>query len=319
MRIAGRGLVVICCWLWWLGAAQAESMQLADHPLVNKIWDMQQQVYLDDKVLLHRIKQADIVLIGETHDNRLHHQRQQQLLQHLLDAGHRPALVMEQIDMTQQTRIDALQADDADKAEQLSALVNFGNRQDYRGLLESALEYALPVVAANISRQALRPVIRNGLVEYDTQRIQQLGLEAVWNDSRQRYLYDHMKGVHCGMLRDELRVTLSQAQRLRDAVMVDNTLPYLQQGVVVITGRDHARNDIGMPLYFALKAADKRRLAIGLVEVSAGKDDPAFYQSMSATEQAPYDVIWFTPRMPREDPCAGFDKHQMATKPAKGE
>jgi hypothetical protein len=44
------------------------------------------------------------------------------------------------------------------------------------------------------------------------------------------------------------------------------------------------------------------------MEVSPQRTDPKEYAAQSATGEAPYDVIWFTPRVARTDPCAELNK-----------
>jgi hypothetical protein len=44
------------------------------------------------------------------------------------------------------------------------------------------------------------------------------------------------------------------------------------------------------------------------MEVSPGRTDAKSYAAQSATGDAPYDVIWFTPRVKRSDPCAELNK-----------
>ena len=84
----------------------------------------------------------------------------------------------------------------------------------------------------------------------------------------------------------------------------------------LIVGSSHARRDIGLPLYFAARAPEARIVSIGFVEVSQARTDPRVYSNDSATGEAHYDVIWFTPRVERADPCADFGKSGAAEPPA---
>jgi uncharacterized iron-regulated protein len=109
-----------------------------------------------------------------------------------------------------------------------------------------------------------------------------------------------------------LRAGLTRSQRLRDALMVDSAMSSIRRGVVAIVGSSHARRDIGLPLYFAARAPAARILSVGFVEVTPGAADPNIYNRDSATGEAPYDVIWFTTRVERGDPCADLDKPKAA-------
>ncbi|MCR4303010.1 MAG: ChaN family lipoprotein [Gallionella sp.] len=294
--------------------AQAGNMLFADHPLVGKIWDMNSRSYLDEAALLAMISTSDVLLLGETHDNPFHHEYQQKLLKARIASGARsglaPALMMEQLNADDQPALDrALTGRDRNEAlNSVNALVKFSNAQDYQPLLAIAVNNGLPVIAANVSSQILQPVIRRGYAAYDPGELKRLMVEEVWNDKRQNYLATHMGGAHCGRLRDEWRMGLSRSQRLRDALMADSAVAVIERGVVAIVGSIHARRDIGLPLYFAARDPKARIIAVAFVEVSPGVTDPRAYLADSATGEAPFDVVWFTPRAARADPCADFSQ-----------
>lgn len=296
------------------GMAHAGNMLLADHPLVGKIWDMNSRSYIDEAELLGRIKAANVLLLGETHDNRQHHDNQEKLLKALVESGARPALMMEQFDAESQPALDqALAGDNRDDVlNDVISLVKFADWQPYRSLLAFAVDNKLPVIAANISSQHLQPVIWFGYSAYDADKLKRLAVEEVWSENRQNYLVNHMGGAHCGELRDELRAGLSRSQRLRDALMADSAVSSIGRGVVAIVGRDHARRDVGLPLYFAARDPSARVFSIGFVEVSPKVIDPNAYEAGSATGEAPFDVIWFSPRVERANPCANFGKPKGA-------
>ncbi len=299
-------LVLLSC----ASLAQAGNMLFTDHPLVGKIWDMNSRSYIDEATLFARISTADVLLLGETHDNPQHHENQQKLLKARIESGARPALVMEQLNAENQPELDqALAGSNRDDVlNSVTGLIKFADWKPYRPLLDIAIANKLPVIAANVSSKHLQPVIWHGYSAYDADELKRLAVEEVWSESRQNYLATHMGGAHCGELRDELRVGLTRSQRLRDALMADSAVSSIGRGVIAIVGRDHARRDTGLPLYFAARAPLAHIFSIGFVEVSAEKTDPKAYEAKSATGDTPFDVIWFTPRAKRADPCANFGK-----------
>lgn len=297
-------------WLSFTGLAHAGNMLLADHPLVGKIWDMNSRSYMDEAALLARINTASVILLGETHDNTRHHDLQQKLLKARIESGARPALMMEQLDAESQPALDqALAGSNRDEVlNSVNGLIRFSDWQFYSPLLATAVDNGLPIIAANISRQYLQPAIWRGYAAYDADELKRLAVDTVWSENRQNYLVTHMGGAHCGQLRDELRVGLARSQRLRDALMADSAISSIGRGVVAIVGREHARRDIGLPIYFAARDPSVRIFSIGFVEVSSESVDPDGYEAESATGEAPFDVIWFTPRAERANPCANFVK-----------
>lgn len=301
--------------------AHAVKMLYTDHPLVGKIWDMNSRDFIDGATLLARIGKANVLLLGETHDNPQHHELQQKLLKARIASGARPALMMEQLDDDTQPALDrALAGSDRDEVlNSVTKMIKFADWKFYRPFLAIAVDNKLPVIAANISSLRLQPVIWKGFAAYDADDLKRLAVRQVWSESRENYLVNNMGGAHCGKLRDELRAGLTRSQRLRDALMVDSAMSSLGRGVVGIVGSGHARRDIGMPIYFAARAPQARIFSVGFVEVSPQRTDPRTYAALSATGDAPYDVIWFTPRVKRSDPCAELNKQLKDAQLSNGE
>ena len=104
-----------------------------------------------------------VVLLGEVHDNAAQHRLRLRAFESWLATGVRPALVMEQFDREQQSVIDGLRAQapapDADKL--IAAAGGTGWQWEfYRPFVALALQYGLPIVAANVSRDGGRKVMR---------------------------------------------------------------------------------------------------------------------------------------------------------------
>lgn len=286
------------------------ALRYHDHALVNRQWDVQQQRFVDRDEVLARVLAADVVLLGETHDNPVHHRLQGEILATLLAAGRRPTLVMEQFDTEQQGALDA-----ATDAAAVSALMARGwDSGQYRPLIESARQAGLPLVAGNVSRADTRPVIREGWQAIDPPRRERLQLDPVWDGRRETYMRQVITASHCGKIDDTLRDGLVRAQRLRDAVLADVALaprPAAADGsTVFIVGRGHARSDVGVPRYLRARSTSLTVLSVGFTEVSPDKTAPADYliEDGIAAPGAPHDLLWFTPRQTRPDPCKDFGK-----------
>jgi uncharacterized iron-regulated protein len=311
------GLIRILSVLLWLACstAQAETevqrLLFGDHPLVGKLWDVKRQRYLNEAELLTIARDANAVLLGEVHDNRAHHEFQQHLLQELIASGARPSLLMEPFDLGSQDKLDAALAEtNRDEAlKHAAGLIKFGDWKMYVPLLNLAVDNKLPVVAANIPNAQLQPVIRQGFNAYAPEDIQRVAVEPVWSQAREDYLSQHIEGSHCGQISPQWRSGLVRGQRLRDALMVDAAMASFGRGIVAIVGRDHARRDIGMPLYLAARNPAARIVSVGLMEVVPGRDQPQAYATDTATGEATFDVLWFSSRLDRSgkfDPCAGL-------------
>ena len=184
----------------------------------------------------------------------------------------------------------------------------------YSSIIAAARGSHLALLAGNVSRTATRPVIREGWSAVDAARRDNLRPDAVWDTAREDHMRKVITASHCGQIDDTLRDGLVRAQRLRDAVLADVALSRRSASpdgsIVFIVGRGHARSDIGVPRYLLARADTLKVLSIGFTEVDADKTAPAEYlgEDGLAPPGAPHDLLWFTPRQTRPDPCADFGK-----------
>lgn len=280
------------------------SLRDRDHPLAGKIWDPVGAVHVDHTELHRRLAAARVVFLGETHDNPEHHAVQGDILRHLANATEKPVLLMEQFDRDQQPEIDAALASGRDPAD----LLRGWDAGHYRPLLDRARAAGLGLRAANLPRASLRPVVREGFASLPPGEAERLALDAAWDDARQRYLSEVIEVSHCGKISPTLREGLVRAQRLRDATLADTVLEASGRTVVFVLGRGHARRDVGVPRYLDIRQPGTPMLSIGLVEVVPGKTDPAAYERDHVGGRAAFDLLVFTARAERPDPCLAFGK-----------
>lgn len=290
-----------------LGSACAlipgKTLRDTDHPLAGRIWDSAAARFIDEDSLLGRAAQAEVLLLGETHDNPEHHRLQRRMLS-ITKSGAPPALLMEQFDIDQQTAIDLAVKNGSEPG----ALLRGWDHSQYRELIVAGQAAGMPLRAANLPRASLRPVVREGYASLAVTDIERLGLHAAWDEAREMFMARVIEASHCGKAPPQLRDGLVRAQRLRDATLADSALGSIERGVVFILGRGHARRDVGVPRYIDIRRPGTRMLSIGLVEVSAGKTDPRLYEAERAGATAPHDILWFTPGIERPDPCLNFGK-----------
>jgi uncharacterized iron-regulated protein len=276
----------------------------------GKFWDSSAQRHVTADALIRQALASDIVLLGETHDNPDHHALQLQILRAVADAGNPAALAMEQYDLEQQRDIDAIlraQKTDADKLDALRKAMGPGwSWQEYRALLAFALERRIPIVAANISRDALRQASRTGTPAPGEKKTGGVVLTENWSAAQQAQLEREIETGHCGMLPAPAVVAMSRAQRIRDAVMADRLLGAGTGRVIGILGRGHVRKDLGVPHYLQVRAPARRVLSVGLLETASNASKTVPEAAGGALDEL-YDYVAYTPARKREtDPCAAF-------------
>ncbi len=236
--------------------------------------------------LTSALRSRPLVLLGEVHDNAAQHALRAQALRALLDGGARPALLMEQFDRERQADIDRALARPGATPDDLAMLAAPGwSWPLYRPYVELAIAYRLPVVAANVSRDDARRVMKDGLAA--------LGFEPRVPGDIDAVQAGAIVDSHCGMLDAAQAGRMVVAQVARDQFMARAIEANAGRGVVLIAGNGHVRRDVGVPRWLS-PAARERSVSIGLLEPG----DP---------NAAAFDVALTTPAPPaRPDPCAGM-------------
>lgn len=286
------------------------------HPLAGKVWDVAARQFVDPTRVMERAADARYVLLGEIHDNAEHHRIQTRILDALVMRGRRPALVMEQYDIDQQDKLNGLTFNrEASHADKLAGLrQHMRTTWDWRGyepMISRALRDRLPLVAANLSRESLRTVAREGYGVLGTGEEARLVLAEVWSEERQKQLTREVALGHCGKTPDHVLEYVTRSQRARDAVMADKMIMARRNGVVAIVGRNHARMDVGIPLYLAARVPEDEIVSVGLMELDAQATDPAAYVGGALGPQ--HDYLWFTTRPRRtSNPCDSIPEQPNA-------
>lgn len=243
---------------------------------------------------------ADVVLLGEVHDNAEAHARRLTLLQEALAAGWRPALVMEQFDREHQM---ALTAGQRDCGEDIDCLIRAGagavdggwHWAYYRPLLALAQRYRLPLVAANLSRADALRVMRGDMSVLTAHQRQRL--ERVPADLRNAQAQAVAEG-HCHLLPERLLPGMARAQIARDLVMTDALSAHREHGAVLLAGNGHVRRDLGVPRWLP------ESLGVGFLERPR---DPA---------DGRYDQVVLVPAASRGDPCESLSPAPASHPPA---
>jgi uncharacterized iron-regulated protein len=98
------------------------------------------------------------------------------------------------------------------------------------------------------------------------------------------------------------------AQRYRDAAFADVMLTAAKDhgAAILIAGNGHVRTDRAVPWYLRQRAPGKNIIAVMMLEVENGQTDPAAYAPRTPDGTPAVDVIIFTPRAERPDPCEGL-------------
>jgi uncharacterized iron-regulated protein len=286
----------------------------------GSIWSTHEQRFVSYDEMLRRLKHADVVFLGEIHDNAEHHADQLKVLGDLIQAGRAPAVAMEQFDRREQEALDRARHERPQDARFVAESAGFDFKgwtwSMYEPIVARALAAGLPVVAANLSREEARAVVHGGIESLGAQRRAALAVDRSPPPDAMRELERDISEGHCGRLPGDVLRGMVQAQRVRDAEIADSALPYARQGVVVIAGRGHARRDFGAPFYLTVRGPALDVVSVGLFEVGPGGDAAADDPSGDMHPRdgtIVFDFLWFASAATRGDSCASFTGRQLLT------
>ncbi|MEM6677062.1 MAG: ChaN family lipoprotein [Pseudomonadota bacterium] len=280
------------------------------HPLQGRVWDRAAGAEITPETLLQRLHEADVTILGETHDNSVHHARQAWLIAGLAPSG----VAFEMIPAASEKGIAVFREDGGRAAEIGPAIgwerLGWPDWALYRPIFEAAGDAVL--TGGGVARAALGAAMREGAAVAYGRGAADLGLERALPAYAQAAAEAEMMAAHCDLLPAESAGGMVEAQRLRDASFAAATLRAREAGggpVALITGNGHARTDRGVPVYLARVAPELTLISLGQIETVEGRDDPADYAAAHASgpDGLVYDYVWFSAGVPgRSDPCAVF-------------
>ncbi len=244
-----------------------------------------------DPAALDHLPTADVVVLGEVHDNPEHHANQARAVAALQPR----ALVFEML-----TQAEAARAP-ADRGDAGALAAAFG--WEGSGWPDFALYHPIFLAApeariygGEVERDQARLAVSQGASAVFGADAASYGLDQPLPEAEATARAEEQFSAHCGAMPMEMMGGMVEAQRLRDAALARAVLQAMQETggpVAVITGTEHARKDRGVPAALALAAPGLHVLAIGQTEEDPGAD-------------APFDLWLVTAPAPRPDPCAAF-------------
>lgn len=235
---------------------------------------------------------AEVVVLGEVHDNPAHHLNQARAV-----AALKPrALVFEMLTVDQAARITpALRADPMALGKALGwEEAGWPDFALYAPIFAAAPDAI--IVGAALPRDDVRRAMSEGAAKVFGPEAARFGLDQPLPGADRAELEAEQMEAHCNALPPEMLGGMVEAQRLRDAAFAQAALRALKitiGPVAVITGSGHARTDRGVPAMIARANPGVTVLSLGQLE-------------RPVTGVQPFDLWIVTDPAPREDPCKAF-------------
>lgn len=242
---------------------------------------------LDVAALLAQLRSADVVLLGEQHDNPHHHARRGELVVALAGSG--AAVVAEHLRRGAQVAFGA---------DLVASLADAGF--DARGwswplhepLFAALARSGLALHGGNLTPEQARAIARGGESALPPDLAARLAAAPLSPAAAAR-LDEALMDGHCGLLPARALPGLRAAQRARDAAMLQALQGCGGRPALLLAGNGHVRLDYGVGQLLRTAAPAARVLAIGFGELGETR----------LPEASVYTHYWRTPAVERGDPC----------------
>jgi len=237
---------------------------------------------------------AQILVLGEIHDNPLHHKGQAALVGRWVPS----AIVFEMLTPAQAAAIGDTPRHDAAQIAQVTGWAGSG-WPDY-AMYHPIFAASGParIYGAALDRTDVRRAMTEGAEAVFGVDAARFGLASPLPEAEQSARQADQMAAHCNALPVDMLPGMVAAQRLRDAAFARTAPQALSDTggpVIVITGTGHADRARGIPAALAAAAPATTVFTLGQTESDPGPD-------------APFDAWIITAPIPRDDPCAAFAK-----------
>ncbi len=241
--------------------------------------------------VLTAMQDADVVILGEIHDNPGHHIVQTEAIEAISPS----AVVWE---MVTEEGAQRLAQKAVNNPEELSRILRWAES----GWPPLSMYYPVfqasdaPVYGAMVPRAAARAAMERGAATALGADAARYGLTVPLSAADQAAREADQLAAHCDAIPVGSLPQMVAIQRLRDAVLTRAIFEAIDDTggpVAVITGNGHARKDRGIPTFLS-------RMRPGLKVFVLG-------QSEDGQIDGEFDAVIDSPLVQREDPCKAFE------------
>lgn len=253
--------------------------------------------------LVAALATADVVVLGEVHDNPTHHDWQAWIAQGLQSRRGIGAFAFEMIEESREADLAAHRAAGGSTGS-LGAFLDWEARgwpdwSFYQGVIDAAPD--APLFGGALARSDLRRFAR------DLSAWPQADLYALADPlpaDEQATREAEKIAAHCDKLPAEMAPMMVAAQRLWDASFAAAALRAHMAAdenlAVLVVGSQHARKDRGAPAALARAAPGVKTMAVGMTETALG-------DAVDPEAAAVFDYLIAARAPERGDPCAAFE------------
>jgi len=303
-------------------------------------WSTAHKRTVESDGLFEALADAKIVILGELHDNALHHQLRAQIVAEIAKrrltakpGAVLPAAIFEHVTKDRQSDLDDVASAAAsstlpDTVDAFFRAANWEKRgwpdhAKFRPLVGAVLTAGLPLYAGDVPRKTIRRVAMAGPDQLTPAERTRLKLDISLGEISTEAALDEIEAVHCGLMPRSALEPMAFAQRLRDATLADVTLAATdwQGAAILFAGNGHVRKDRGVPWYLAARGMknvvtvmfkERDRSRTGR-DAAKSPNDNNSVDAVSPQATISDYVIWTEP-LKRPDPCLEMRKKYGKTK-----
>ena len=327
------------CLLFLFVCAGCSTLSTVPHPLDGKIVNTIEKTVIDESDIDKLIASADVVYLGEVHDNPWHHELQTKTLEKLVLSGASPALGLEMFSNSQtgdlmgfvnSYSLEKKSAALTTKQERrLRKRLGWGKDRDqewnyYFPLIDQARINGLPLFGIDLPSGIRRRITKLG-IENLTPIEQRLVISTGFKNPIYRKIMEQefVRG-HCGWSDPELLNKLYQTRVARNDAMAtaisDMLSSITNRPIVIIVGRGHTKYNMGVYERVQSLVAEVQQVNIGFTPVQEDTHVAEEYIHQQKVDQGAvrptHEFLWFTPSVDLEDPCIKYkallEKHPQS-------
>ena len=245
-------------WLWICAAvvfAAAAVVTVAGED--NRLFDIDKEKTIPLSEAVSELKQRRIVLVGEQHDSKDHHEQQLAVIRTLYEAGAKVAVGMEMFRSDSQAYLDDWTAGKMPEREFVRVYYDNWNFdwELYAPILRYARDNRIPLVGLNVSREITSQVARKGFSSLTEEQRGKLKDVACRVDRTYMEFVKRAYGAHA---HGNLNFTyFCEAQLVWDNIMAIHAIDFVEENpnyvMVVVTGNGRAWKG-GIPAQIAARS-----------------------------------------------------------------
>ena len=255
-------------------------------------YETKNQVNVQD--LIAAIHEADVVLLGEVHDNLFQHRARADLISKIQNKEF--AIVSEHLVFGSEITYSGSLLEDLET-------IGFNKKAwiwpTHEVLYKKFEELNLPVFGGDLSKKDIDNIYEGKGLSQSGTLTPIIKRSTLDSQSKDKLLNDLVVG-HCGVVEEDFLSFMFKVQRLRDASMA-----YIASKVapaIVIAGNGHVRRDYGVPQILKKINPDSNIVSIAFLETDkfSNMTDNLIKKLF---KDADADYIWLTEAVSRVDPC----------------